>query len=62
MSEKEIKNLEEIFEQRIANDEKIEPKDWMPSASGIIPAPKTISMPAAMGISITPWRPISWPG
>src|SRR5699024_4444146 len=30
MSEKEIKNLEAIFEQRIANDEKIEPKDWMP--------------------------------
>jgi len=30
MSEKEIKNLEEIFNQRIANDEKIEPKDWMP--------------------------------
>ena len=30
MSEKEIKKLEEIFNQRIANDEKIEPKDWMP--------------------------------
>jgi len=38
MSEKEIKkaaaeqevNLEEIFQQRIDNDEKIEPKDWMP--------------------------------
>ena len=30
MSEKEIKNLEEIFNQRIARDEKIEPKDWMP--------------------------------
>ncbi len=30
MSEKEIKNLEKIFNQRIANDEKIEPKDWMP--------------------------------
>lgn len=30
MSEKEIKNLEEIFEQKIARDEKIEPKDWMP--------------------------------
>lgn len=30
MSEKEIKNLEKIFEERIANDEKIEPKDWMP--------------------------------
>ncbi len=30
MSEKEIKNLEDIFNQRIARDEKIEPKDWMP--------------------------------
>jgi ring-1,2-phenylacetyl-CoA epoxidase subunit PaaA len=30
MSEKEIKNLEEIFNQRIDRDEKIEPKDWMP--------------------------------
>lgn len=30
MSESQIKSLEEIFEQRIANDEKIEPKDWMP--------------------------------
>ena len=30
MSEKEIKNLEEIFEARIERDEKIEPKDWMP--------------------------------
>tara|TARA_B100000497_G_scaffold120705_1_gene149493 strand:+ start:560 stop:1516 length:957 start_codon:yes stop_codon:yes gene_type:complete len=30
MSNKEIKNLEEIFNQRIARDEKIEPKDWMP--------------------------------
>lgn len=30
MSEKEVKNLEEIFESRIARDEKIEPKDWMP--------------------------------
>lgn len=38
MSEKEIKkaaaeqevSLEEIFQQRIDNDEKIEPKDWMP--------------------------------
>lgn len=30
MSEKEVKNLEAIFEARIANDEKIEPKDWMP--------------------------------
>ncbi len=30
MSDKKIKNLEEIFNQRIARDEKIEPKDWMP--------------------------------
>jgi ring-1,2-phenylacetyl-CoA epoxidase subunit PaaA len=30
MSEKEVKNMEEIFEARIARDEKIEPKDWMP--------------------------------
>ena len=30
MSEQEVKNLEEIFNQRIAKDEKIEPKDWMP--------------------------------
>lgn len=30
MSEKEIKNLEEIFDAKIARDEKIEPKDWMP--------------------------------
>ncbi|MFN7775801.1 1,2-phenylacetyl-CoA epoxidase subunit PaaA [Flavobacterium sp.] len=30
MSEKEIKNLEELFQRRIDNDEKIEPKDWMP--------------------------------
>lgn len=30
MSEKEVQNLEEIFVARIANDEKIEPKDWMP--------------------------------
>jgi len=30
MSEQEIKNLEKIFNQRIARDEKIEPKDWMP--------------------------------
>lgn len=30
MSDKEIKNLEEIFEAKIARDEKIEPKDWMP--------------------------------
>jgi ring-1,2-phenylacetyl-CoA epoxidase subunit PaaA len=30
MSDQEIKNLETIFEARIARDEKIEPKDWMP--------------------------------
>ncbi len=30
MSAKEIKNLEDIFEAKIARDEKIEPKDWMP--------------------------------
>ncbi|MBS3739564.1 1,2-phenylacetyl-CoA epoxidase subunit PaaA [Mesohalobacter halotolerans] len=30
MSTNEIKNLEEIFEAKIARDEKIEPKDWMP--------------------------------
>ncbi len=30
MSEKEVKSLEEIFEARIARDEKIEPKEWMP--------------------------------
>lgn len=30
MSELEIKNMEAIFENRIANDQKIEPKDWMP--------------------------------
>lgn len=30
MSEKEVKNLEAIFEARIERDEKIEPKDWMP--------------------------------
>ncbi len=30
MSEEQIKNLEEQFEARIARDEKIEPKDWMP--------------------------------
>ncbi len=30
MTEQEIKNLEAQFELRIANDEKIEPKDWMP--------------------------------
>ena len=30
MSEEQIKNLEAQFEARIARDEKIEPKDWMP--------------------------------
>lgn len=30
MKENEIKSLESIFEKRIAADEKIEPKDWMP--------------------------------
>jgi len=30
MSETQLKNLEEEFEARIASDEKIEPKDWMP--------------------------------
>jgi len=30
MSEEEIKSLEEIFDAKIANDEKIEPRDWMP--------------------------------
>lgn len=30
MSEQEINKLEEIFNQRIERDEKIEPKDWMP--------------------------------
>ena len=30
MSEDQIKNLEAEFEARIARDEKIEPKDWMP--------------------------------
>ncbi len=30
MSEAQIKELEEQFEARIARDEKIEPKDWMP--------------------------------
>ncbi|HPF12020.1 MAG TPA: 1,2-phenylacetyl-CoA epoxidase subunit A [Flavobacteriaceae bacterium] len=30
MSEKELINLEQIFEERIERDEKIEPKDWMP--------------------------------
>jgi ring-1,2-phenylacetyl-CoA epoxidase subunit PaaA len=30
MSEMELKDLEAIFEAKIANDERIEPKDWMP--------------------------------
>ena len=30
MSEEHIKNLEDQFEEKIARDEKIEPKDWMP--------------------------------
>lgn len=30
MSSKEIKNLEDLFNAKIAKDEKIEPKDWMP--------------------------------
>ncbi len=30
MGEEQIKNLEAQFEARIARDEKIEPKDWMP--------------------------------
>lgn len=30
MSEQEVKSLEAYFEERIARDEKIEPKDWMP--------------------------------
>jgi len=30
MSNKETKKLEEIFDNKIARDEKIEPKDWMP--------------------------------
>lgn len=30
MSEREVKNLEAIFEARIERDERIEPKDWMP--------------------------------
>ena len=30
MSEIEVKNLETAFEEKIANDQKIEPKDWMP--------------------------------
>ena len=29
-SDEQIRSLEEIFEARIARDEKIEPKDWMP--------------------------------
>ncbi|MBU3682183.1 MAG: 1,2-phenylacetyl-CoA epoxidase subunit A [Flavobacterium sp.] len=31
MSEQEVKNLEKLFEARIAKDDKIEPKDWMPA-------------------------------
>jgi ring-1,2-phenylacetyl-CoA epoxidase subunit PaaA len=30
MSSNEVKNLEDLFEAKIARDEKIEPKDWMP--------------------------------
>ena len=30
MSKEQLKNLETQFEARIARDEKIEPKDWMP--------------------------------
>lgn len=30
MKEEKLKNLEDIFEAKIARDEKIEPKDWMP--------------------------------
>ena len=30
MSDKDIKDLEQMFEDRIERDEKIEPKDWMP--------------------------------
>ena len=30
MSEDQIRNLEAQFEAKIARDEKIEPKDWMP--------------------------------
>jgi ring-1,2-phenylacetyl-CoA epoxidase subunit PaaA len=30
MSDQEVKNLELLFQARIDNDEKIEPKDWMP--------------------------------
>lgn len=30
MSDKEIKSFEDIFDAKIAKDEKIEPKDWMP--------------------------------
>ena len=30
MSDKKIKSLEDIFDAKIAQDEKIEPKDWMP--------------------------------
>ena len=30
MSDEHIKSLERQFEEKIARDEKIEPKDWMP--------------------------------
>ena len=30
MSEAEIKNMEQNFDEKIADDQKIEPKDWMP--------------------------------
>ncbi len=30
MNEEKVKSLEAIFDAKIANDEKIEPKDWMP--------------------------------
>ena len=30
MSEEQIRSLERQFDERIARDEKIEPKDWMP--------------------------------
>ncbi len=30
MSEREIQSLEDVFNKRIENDEKIEPRDWMP--------------------------------
>lgn len=32
MSDQEVKNLELLFQARIDNDEKIEPKDWMPES------------------------------